>query len=315
MVSTSKSRRAGFTLIELLVVIAIIAILIALLVPAVQKVREAAARTQCSNNLKQIGLGFHNYHDTFNSFPPARLDADGGATWCVLILPFIEQDNLFKHWNLKEPYYFQKQEAVQTQVATYYCPARRSAEDNLLSKSELPGGGYSAPNIPGALGDYAVCDGDNSAGHEYNTDVSQRCRHFGPLSTCMLEMGPFSIHDWRSLTSFAAIVDGTSNTFLAGEKHVVLGQFGVGGDTGQGDGSIYNGDPENQHAARIAGPSNPLAISPTDSYRYNFGNWHQDICQFVMCDGSVKSISTHIDLQNYRRLGVRNDGEAITIDF
>src|SRR5258706_11915664 len=91
-------RRRAFTLIELLVVIAIIAILIALLVPAVQKVREASARTQCSNNLKQIGLGFHNFHDVHKTYPPARLDYDGGATWCVLILPFIEQENLYSMW-------------------------------------------------------------------------------------------------------------------------------------------------------------------------------------------------------------------------
>ena len=231
-----------------------------------------------------------------------------------MILPFIEQDNLFKHWNLKEPYYFQKQEALQTQVATYYCPARRSAEDNLLSKNEIPGGGYSAPNVPGALGDYAVCDGDNSAGHEFNEAVANGAVILAHFPT-RVGNGPFLNDQWRSLTNFAAIVDGTSNTFLAGEKHVILGQFGMGGEGGQGDGSIYNGDPENQHAVRIAGPSNPLAISPTDVYRENFGSWHQDICQFVMCDGSVKSISTHIDLQNYRRLGVRNDGEAITIDF
>src|SRR5690348_5797465 len=118
-------RRCAFTLIELLVVIAIISILIGLLMPAVQKAREAAARTQCANNLRQIGLAIHMYHDTLKYIPPSRL-SDVHATWAVLIMPYIDQGNLYNQWNLANDYYSQNDTARLTNVPLYFCPSRRS---------------------------------------------------------------------------------------------------------------------------------------------------------------------------------------------
>src|SRR5947209_3255451 len=118
------SARRGFTLVELLVVIAIIAVLVGLLLPAVQKAREAGARTSCANNLKQIGLALHMYHQDQKTLPTSRL-SDLHATWAVLIMPYLEQDNLYKQWNLPLTYYEQSDVARKTPVPVYFCPSRR----------------------------------------------------------------------------------------------------------------------------------------------------------------------------------------------
>jgi len=134
-----QNTKSGFTLVELLVVIAIIGILIGMLLPAVQQVREAARRTQCMNNLRQIGLATILFHDAQEAFPPARTATsnqvlpifvrNGPDSWFVRILPFIEQNNLYSLWDLTDRYDNQPETAVATPIATLLCPTRHSISD------------------------------------------------------------------------------------------------------------------------------------------------------------------------------------------
>ena len=185
----SRSRRRGFTLVELLVCIAVIGILVGLLLPAVQHVREAANRTSCFNNLKQIGLAMHNYHDVNFHLPAFTRDDYTAATWAVVILPYMEQDNLYQQWDLSRSYYQQSDMARLTPVPNYYCPTRRTphtaptaSQPDLAGYGDWPSpllaavnwplplppvppiGGPGDYNVPGALGDYAASVGSEACG-------------------------------------------------------------------------------------------------------------------------------------------------------
>jgi prepilin-type N-terminal cleavage/methylation domain-containing protein len=300
-----RQARRAFTLIELLVVIAIIAILIALLVPAVQKVREAAARTQCANNLKQMALACHGFHDAKKALPNSRRDAD--YTWFVEIFPYVEQDSLQKQWNLNTgtSFYTQSAAARDTPVPIFFCPARRGPMGT--NPPGDPEDGDGAVTVTGAVADYACNIGDINSDYWWSTNSDGTAN--APST------GAFHLdNNWSNATPptyvggvrFSAITDGLSNTFLLGEKHVPLTQFGVYNY----DAAAYNGD----HGAsmRAAGPGLTLARNPTDNFSNRFGSYHPGICQFALCDGSTRAIDNTLDGVTLGYMANRADGKSFS---
>jgi prepilin-type N-terminal cleavage/methylation domain-containing protein len=291
------ARDVAFTLIELLVVIAIIAVLIGLLLPAIQKVREAANRAQCANNLKQIGVAIHAYYDEQKFIPYSREDTF--ATWAVLILPYLEQQNHYNMWNFKVNYYNQTPAQVLLQpTPTYFCPTRRTPTTPptaSLSGDTLQGG--PGPNTPGALGDYVACTGDPSGEIDYLPSMVTPPNQ--PANGAFIYYG-------GNLT-FQNVSDGLSNTLFVGEKHIPKHNFGNPPDS-----SIYNGD--NGAAHKQAGGGEPLAKGPNDP-QGEFGSYHPGICQFVLGDGSVRALAVSIDAVNLGYLANRQDSQTITAGF
>jgi prepilin-type N-terminal cleavage/methylation domain-containing protein/prepilin-type processing-associated H-X9-DG protein len=285
-------RRGAFTLIELLVVIALIAILMGLLMPAVQGVREAANRVRCGNNLHQIGVALLNYADEHQRLSPSRLEGES-ATWAWLILPYLEHHTLYKLWNLENPVSEAPSEAMLTPIENYFCPSRRSPNNAPSSKPfKQREGCVLFDSVPGALGDYAACIG--STGVDF------------PLVTLdndvILPNGAFEYVNGIKWINFT---DGFSNTLLAGEKHVPDNFF----SEYPWDCAIYDGH-NPTCSLRAAGPGFPLAWNTRDP-GVVFGGPHPGLCQFVFADGSVRSLLVTIDPITLGRLASRNDGQVI----
>ncbi|HZZ79921.1 MAG TPA: DUF1559 domain-containing protein [Gemmataceae bacterium] len=305
-----KLRRRGFTLIELLVVIAIIAILIALLVPAVQKVREAAARTQCINNLKQIGLATHAYHDANKFLVPSwlggnQLDPDGWATWAVLLLPYVDQGPLYNQWNLNYPASKQPASAYQQQLAVLHCPTRPPF---VLSQGDfVPAGG--------GLSDYGASFGTSADGSASNGAIIPTFDMANSLTTDasgnqILKPG------WRGQVSLTTISDGTSNTTMFGEKHVRPNSLRGKNE----DRSIFGGQTNScRRKMGIAANGDQRPLSPPNNQNgalanTTFGGPHPGHCNFVFCDGTVKSLPINTSLQTLGALVTRSGGESVSLD-
>jgi prepilin-type N-terminal cleavage/methylation domain-containing protein len=316
-------RRRAFTLIELLVVIAIIAVLIGLLLPAVQKVREAADRIRCSNNLKQIGLALHNYHDTNGLFPSGHVelkDAHGNyqyySGWTIAILPYLEQNNLFQQY-LDNPVPNQdpKNQAFrETFLSVFTCPTDLRAKQTFAPETIAPDGG-SQPSPPYLYmaGSYKAMTGigntssTNCYGGFWNEVQDAKAAH--PAGRGLFHGDGAS---GMKPEKIANVTDGLSNTIIVGERHTkthfTRGPFWADTFNLYTKGATYPG-----LTNIYLQPDYDLCASKVDANycKYGWGSLHLGGINWLFGDGSVHNLTTNIDMAVFQELSTIAGGEAI----
>ncbi|HYO25405.1 MAG TPA: DUF1559 domain-containing protein [Lacipirellulaceae bacterium] len=304
---SGAAMRRAFTLVELLVVIAIIGVLVALLLPAIQAAREAARRSQCSNNLKQLGLAVQMHHDAKKAYPPARNATDTkSVSWAYYCLPYMEQQAIFQAYQKSLDDFDDKNAATfRTPVPTFFCPSRRSpAADRDFDNNDAP----TMKPAAAAGGDYAA-----NAGDDFNPlESSDGPRN--PANFDSNEAGPIYT---QSKINERHVSDGLSNTIAIGEKWVT-DQVDPDEDsppapgtehTYSGDSAIFAGDSE-RTVMRISDNHFPEGVADDDD-NSRFGSEHTQQCHFVFLDGSVRLIPYTIDRTAFEYLCVMADGNVI----
>jgi prepilin-type N-terminal cleavage/methylation domain-containing protein len=300
--------RRGFTLIELLVVIAIIAILIALLLPAVQAARTAARRTQNRNNLKQLGLALHMYHDANRTFPPGWVGVqngqqywNGGNGWCwaTLVLPYIEQNNIYRKLNLLDSVTAAENNAIYVAnplQGLFRNPNDVGPETFVISTSSTPGPATPICTLPTSnyVGNWGTTDADNC----YALPVGAAC----------VGNGVFYLN---SRVRLRDITDGTSQTFMIGQ-HLTEAQptLSYGGDTFAWFSTWVGVVPNAQSSiSRVLGVADHVPNDPAH-HQDDFSGIYDPGAFFCYCDGSVGFISENMDKAAYQSMATIQGGEA-----